>query len=265
MSQPAPATIMPRHYQAICGLALVAIFLAQFQQNIEMLINMSMLFIGAVSLLFRTRFSPLIVFLAIAAGQLLDHHRQNQFFTVDFRSFQFLDIDDMLLCLASLTYFAGVNRLHGLWFHIFPYDVRLEPAAGGKPDAGPSPQARSEQSLSQAELGWLLIPIPLFAMAAEFFALSLRQHWELVGLPPRWRQFLTIVWLILLVAFVAAHVFQYWRRIQMTHGEAQLLLHDVLWRETRGEQRRINRWIVWRNLRRQYAAYWSSEKKQGDP
>jgi hypothetical protein len=49
--------------------------------------------------------------------------------------------------------------------------------------------------------------------------------------------------------FLAAHAFRYWRRLQMDRTTAILMLQDILWRETRSEQRGINRWIVWRKLR----------------
>jgi hypothetical protein len=35
----------------------------------------------------------------------------------------------------------------------------------------------------------------------------------------------------------------------MTAEEATLFLQDVLWKETRGEQRRLNRWSAWARLR----------------
>jgi hypothetical protein len=37
---------------------------------------------------------------------------------------------------------------------------------------------------------------------------------------------------------------------RMTPPEAGLYLQDVLWRETRREQRRLNRWLAWAWLRR---------------
>jgi hypothetical protein len=34
----------------------------------------------------------------------------------------------------------------------------------------------------------------------------------------------------------------------MDRFTAQLMLQDILWQQTRGEQRRIQRWIVWKKL-----------------
>jgi hypothetical protein len=50
MSQPNPA-ITSRHYQALGGLALAAMFLLQMQQDIVVFVNLLMLFVGALGLL----------------------------------------------------------------------------------------------------------------------------------------------------------------------------------------------------------------------
>lgn len=255
---PAPPAAIPitmRHYQALCALALVAIFLVQLQQSLSIFLNALILLLGVVGVLFRVRLSPLILFIAMAASQLIEQYSQNRFFNPDFRSFRFLDVGDVVLCLATLTYLVGQYRLHGLWFNVLPNDPRqTQPphphplSPGGERETG---QARTEKSMTPAELMWLVIPIPFFAVAAELFALALKQHWDLVGFPPRWRQFLAIAWLVLLVMFACAHAFRYWRRLHMDHASAQLLLQDVLWHETRGEQRRVNRWFAWRKVKQQ--------------
>jgi hypothetical protein len=245
MSQPPAPSITIRHYQAIAGLALVALFLVQMQQNVNVLLNAIMLFIGTVCLLFPVRFSPLVVFIVLAVGQLLEQQSQNQFFNPDQRPFRFLDLFDVMLSGATLIYLVGQYRLHGLWFHVLPHDPRL-PSVPPSGTGARSAQARAEQTLHPGELLWLILPLPFFALAAEFCLLLLKQHWDLVGYPPRWRQFLLIVWLLVFGMFLAAQAFRYWRRTQMDRASAQLLLQDVLWHATRGEQRRINRWLAWR-------------------
>lgn len=235
--------ITERHYQAMGGLALAAIFLVQLQQATGMqqgslFVNLFVLLLGAVSLLYRVRISPVLVLCAIAAPILAEQYNLNQF-DLDFRSFRTLDIADVLLCVATLTYLVAQYRLHGLWFGVLPADPRLP-----REEA-----ARSEASLSAGELLGLIVPIPAAALLAQLACLLLRQHWTLIDLPPRWKQFLAIAWTLLLVLFLAAHAFRYWRRLQMDRTTALLMLQDILWRETRSEQRGINRWIVWRKLR----------------
>lgn len=237
--------ITPRHYQALCGLALATIFLVQIQRPsmempITLLVNLLVVFVGTLGILYRVRLSPILILIVFAVPHLAEQLLTDQIFNPDFRSFRFLDVADVLLCIAMLTCLIGQYRLHGLWFGVLSADPR-QPAAA---------QARSEASLSASELLALIFPVPIFALLAEFVALLLKQHWTLIDLPPRWQQFLAVAWAILLALFLAAHAFRYWRRQQMDRVSAQVLLQDVLWHETRGEQRRINRWLVWKKLRR---------------
>ncbi len=244
LPQPAGATtITARHYQAVCGLALAAIFLVQLQQSslampITLLANLLMIFIGTLGILYRVRLSPIFTFLALAFPLLMERYHADQLFGADFRNVRFLDVADVLLCIAMLTYLIGQYRLHGLWFGLLPSDARLKTET----------QARSQTSLSAAELAGLIFPIPVCALLAQFAVLALKQNWNLVELTPRWRQFLVAVWAILLIMFLAAHAFRYWRRLHMDRVSALLLLQDMLWHETRGEQRRIQRWSAWRKL-----------------
>ena len=238
MSEPAVTPISIRHYQAVCGMALVAIFLVHFQQNYPPLVNGLILVLGAVGILFRVRMSPLFLFIAMVAGHLIHQYNQSQFFIRDSRPTPLFDVTNVLLSMATLTYLLAQYRLHGLWFNVLGPDPRAQ-----------TPQARSEQSMSPAELMWLVLPIPVFAIAAELLWLLLRQQWDLVGYPPRWRQFLAIAWLVVIGIFAAGHFFRHWKRLQMDRATALLLLHDMLWNETRGEQRRINRWIAWRKVK----------------
>lgn len=243
MSEAAPARpITHRHYQALGGLALAAIFLLLLRHasahEMTLLVSAFVLLLGAVGLLSRVRLSPILVLCAIAAPMLAEQYYRNQL-DVDFRSFPILDVGDILLCCATLTYLIAQYRLHGLWFGVMPADARLSAQEA----------ARTEASLSAAELLGLIVPIPAAALLAQLACLLLRQHWTLIDLPPRWKQFLAIAWTVLLVMFLAAHAFRYWRRLQMDRTTALLMLQDILWRETRSEQRGINRWIVWRTLR----------------
>ncbi len=243
MSEPkAPPRITQRHYQALGGLALAAIFLTQLQatgiREGALLANLFVLLLGAVSLLYRVRLSPVLVLCAIAAPILAEQYQVNQY-SVDFRTFRPLDVADVMVCIATLTYLIAQYRLHGLWFGVLPADPRLSPGEA----------ARSEASFSPMELLGLIVPVPAAALLAQLACLLLRQHWTLIDLPPRWKQFLAVAWTLLLAMFLAAHAFRYWRRLQMDRTTALLMLQDILWRETRSEQQRINRWIVWTKLR----------------
>lgn len=237
--------ITSRHYQALCGLALAAIFLVQLQgaslaTPVTLLANLLVVFIGTLGILYRVRLSPIFVLVALAIPHLIEQHQTNQLFQPDFRSFRFLDVADVLMCIAMLTYLIGQYRLHGLWFGVLPADPRQPPAA----------QARSEMSLSAGELVGLIFPVPIVALVAEFAALAFKQYWSFIDVPPREKQTLAVAWALLLAMFLGAHAFRYWRRLQMDHVSSRLLLQDTLWQQTRADQRRINRWIVWKKLRK---------------
>jgi hypothetical protein len=227
------AKISVRHYQALCGLALAAVFLLQMQQNVSVFFNAALFAVGAVSTLFRFRVSPAWVLLVLAITHIFEQQHPRQIFQTDLRAAPPLDLTSVLLCMAMLTYTIGQYRLQALRF--------------GVPTGQPQP--RSEETLSLAELAALMLSAPVCALAAEGAALLLRQHWELVGLPPRWKQLLALVWVVIVGMFIAAHVFRYWRRARMTRDLALMALQDDLWNEPRGEQRRIGRWDEWRKLR----------------
>ena len=240
----AATPISARHYQVICGLALAAIFLVQVQQStvamaITLLANLFVVFVGTLGILYRLRLSPMFVLLALALPHLVEQHQSNQLFNPDFRAIRF-DVADVLLCIAMLTYMIGHYRLHGLRFGVLPPDARRSV----------TDQSRSSQSLNAAELTALIFPIPAFALVAQLAVYALKQQWTFIELTARWKQFLVLSWSLLLAMFLAAHAFRYWRRLQMDRFTAQLLLQDILWQQTRGEQRRIQRWMIWKRLKK---------------
>jgi len=240
VSEPSASRVTARHYQAMCGLALAAIFLVQVQHSplgmpITLLANLFVVFIGMLGILYRVRLNPIFALFALAVPQLIE---QSQVFSRDQRGARFLDVADVIVCVGVLTYLIGQYRLHGLWFHVVPLDPRV-PAER---------QTRSQGTLSLAELSALIFPIPICVLLAEIAALLLKQPWSLGKLPTQWNQFLAVAWVILLALFLSAHAFRYWRRRQMDRVSAQLLLQDVLWQQTRGEQRRVNRWLAWKHL-----------------
>lgn len=256
MSQPAApdsvaVTITPLHYQTLCGLALGTIVLIRMQhfgldRPSQLFVHALILSLGAFGILDRVRFSPMLMLLAIAVPYLIERQDSDPFFDPDLRSMRFLDGADVLVCMAALTYFIGHYRLLGLWAGVLPADSRSPAAARAKPAP---PQRRSEESLNAAEVAALVFTVPAFALLAEFACLLLKQPWMMTGIDPRWNQFLLIAWTMLLAMFLTAHAFRYWRRLQMDRATALLMLQDILWHETRGEQRRIHRWLAWKKLR----------------
>jgi hypothetical protein len=242
-----------RHYQAVCGLALSAIVLIQLQESsllpaVSLVVNVLIGVVGALGIFYRSRLSPMTVFIALAAPQIIEQFYANQRVIPDVRGKRFLDVADVLLCIAALTYFIGHYRLHGLWFGVLPADPRSTIPREGIKKPTP-PLVRSESSLTAAELVALIFTVPIFALLGEVACLLLKRPWAAIDLPTRWTQFLFVSWTLLFVMFLAAHGFRHWRRLQMDRATAMLMLQDILWNETRGEQRRIQRWRAWQRLR----------------
>jgi hypothetical protein len=242
--------VLPQHYQILCGLALGVLFLVQVQQGL-LLTNLAMLLMGVLAIVLRIRLSPLLVLLPLVGGQF--------YLQVVFRVWHtqaVLQPEDVLLCAAALGYVAGHYRLLALWGSILPADPRQRYHAQA-PVVVPlgrlgkvAPQHRPAALLSRGEIAWFVLQLPLFALLAQGAWVLLGIRREVLDLTPRWMQFVSLAWALALGLFVAGQFFRYWRLLQMDRVTATMLLQDVLWHETRGEQRRIARWLAWERLRR---------------
>src|SRR5207249_3269330 len=103
----------------------------------------------------------------------IEQYYSNQVLNPDFRGVRILDIGDMLTCMAGLTFFIGVYRLHGHWFSLLPADARQRRGPADKP-----PRVRSEASMSPAEFVPLLFTIPILALLVEFTCLFFKVRWS---------------------------------------------------------------------------------------
>lgn len=254
----APPPITPQHYQVLCGLCLGVAFLVQYQQGVWVA-GLLTLLIGVLGIVLKIRLSPLLVLLPVAGGQIFPR------FDLTIRAvdldwlaerYPLLQVPDVVLCGAVLGYLAGHYRLHALWYSILPRDPRRRfqretPLVVPAEQVGKvAPQRRSADSLTPAEFTRFVLQLPLFALLAQGALYLLTPRWSLVELSPRWMQLLVLVWALVVGLFIAGQFFRYWRRRNMSRATAVLLLQDVLWHETRGEQRRVSRWLAWWKLRR---------------
>lgn len=153
----------------------------------------------------------------------------------------FLDPIHLLLGFAFLAYALGHYRLLGLTQNIFPVDPRRRR------------QTRTRRPAALAtveELAAALITMPLCVAAAELCWYWLVGRWLLLGLPATFSRFLVLAWAVLAVTLVGAAALGWWRSQHQSPERAKMFLQDVVWRQTRGEQRRINRWLAWARLRK---------------
>jgi hypothetical protein len=242
--------VQPQQYQVMCGMALAAILLIQVQQGLVMS-GLVALLLGAAGVLLRARIGPVLVLLALVGGQLV-----RQYFSAPWTVHLALDVQDVALCAAMLAYVAGHYRLLALWSHILPPDPRqryhkqAHAVVPLKRLGRIAPQHRPVAHLSRGELVWFVIQLPLFALMAQGVWMVVGARRELHGFSPRWMQMLQLAWGLALCVFLAGQLFRYWRLWSMDPMTAQVLLQDALWHETRGEQRRIGRWLAWWKVRR---------------
>ena len=115
------------------------------------------------------------------------------------------------------------------------------------------PRKRNAWQGNASELLLFLASVPAFAIVANLLWVRLALDSTLFPgiLPPHWWQALVVIWFSALVLLCAHTFLAYLGRTLAGPEESLLYLQDQLWSATRGEQRRINRWLVWARLRAQ--------------
>jgi hypothetical protein len=237
------------HYQFLCAFCLAVVLLIQLQAGL-VLINLFGILIGAAGLVFRLRLAP-ILFVALVAIAQFTLARGAHFVFLD----RNMDLNDVLLCAAVLGYVSCHFRLQSIWYGVLPSDPRQR--AGPPRRAFPwirrrAPlvlEKRGANQIMPREFAWLVVTLPLWAVAAQLANKLIPRQWYLLGFPASFIQILVVLWL-LAVGFAVVRAFlNYWKHCSRDAALAQLYLQDILWRETRGEQRRVNRWLAWWKLK----------------
>jgi hypothetical protein len=237
------------HYQLLCAFCLAVVLLIQLQAGL-VLTNLFGILIGAAGLVFRLRLAPILFVALVAIAQLTLAHGAH----FDYVN-RTMTPNDVFLCAAVLGYVSCHFRLQSIWYGVLPSDPRLR--------AGPPRRAfpwirrreplvhekRGAQQITPRELAWLVATLPLWAVAAQLANKLIPRQWYLLGFPATFIQILVVLWL-LAVGFAVVRAFlNYWTHRDHDAATAQLYLQDILWRDTRGEQRRVNRWLAWWKLK----------------
>jgi hypothetical protein len=229
--------------------------------------------VGALGLLFRWRAAPVLVLLAVALllftwwfgtnpGRILQFaldwmmwwRVRIQPWTTGRPSRDILPISDLLLAVSLLGYAAGQYRLQGLLGHLFPADPRRarEAARHGKAEAKRVKEAlrRSPDLVAPRELVALLLALPACGGLAYLFWDWLMGRTTRLEIENSAWQGILVLWLLGGGVLAAAALLRYLALRRATSAEAAMYLQDQVWRETRGEQRMLNRWLAWAWLRR---------------
>jgi hypothetical protein len=148
--------------------------------------------------------------------------------------------EDLGLCCGVLAYVGGHFRLLGLISHLLPADRRQGPKS-----ARAAWQRRSPRLVTPAEVVTFVLALPVWCLLAQLCLGWLQRPREVLGFPPSAVRFLLLAWTLGIGGLIVAALFGQWRLRTMTPTEAELLLQDTLWRETRREQRRLQRWLAW--------------------
>jgi hypothetical protein len=246
----------PIHYQILGGAGLLLLFLAQLDQGIY-LGGLLVACIGLFGIVSKWRAAPLVLLGAFAAAQVGQHILVFRDFATEDRR-PLLHLRDVVLAIGLVAYIAANCRLQSLWSQIVPADprqrVRKRRRAGGRVGYAetPAPQPRASRLLTPQEIAAFVLMLPFWALLGQALWVFVAQPWPSefsVFESPRAFRLLSFAWLLIMGLLIAGTVLGHWRRRQMDRAAAQMYLQDTLWRETRREQRRIFRWLAWRNVR----------------
>jgi hypothetical protein len=231
-----------RDYSLACLIALLVVGAVLVQGGLGWGAALPVL-AGGVALTTSWGIGPPVV-LALVAAALLYQDR-----VLAYRRYVSPDsgpLADLALAAALVVYVAGQYRLMSLVRRAYPWDwrrARQAPGAGARPPALVAP----------GELLSLLLGVALFALVAFWFWSWFSVERAVPRLSFR-RETWHAVALVLLggaALAVAASVLGYLGWARATRAESLLYLQDQVWAEMRGEQGRLNRWLVWARLRAQ--------------
>ncbi|HEV3205252.1 MAG TPA: hypothetical protein VGY77_12745 [Gemmataceae bacterium] len=234
-------------YLITCLVSLGTILLVMLQRGAGMAALLPIM-AGLIGL--GTRFGPImfLVTLGLALNIL-------PFFGSSYSRPGFIDLPGLLLCGGVLAYVMAHYRFQGLVNHIFPPDPRRredQPKKRGLFSFQRRPlmkSRRSARSVSSLEILRLIVCLPIFAGLAQVMWIHLPTQGTNPGLRPAIWHAIILTWLFGSLWFIGAGILDYLRFRNMTGEEAALYLQDILWADSRREQRRINRWVAWARLR----------------
>jgi hypothetical protein len=233
-----------RHYTLLCLLSLLVLTLGLAQLDVGGLALLPML-AGSVAVAACWSVGPPLVLICLGGVMFVQLRVSGRGLLAGLPgSFA----ADLAVCAATLSYVMAQYRLQSLRRHIFPPDYRRKRPP--VPRLPPPEQPRSPELVGQAELLQLVLTALVIAgLTSALWSTVVRLRPPL-GFDRREWQGLLLVWGAAAVLALVGTVVGYLRLRKQTPEEALLYLQDQLWRETRREQSRLNRWLTWARLRR---------------
>ena len=236
------------HYYVVCLVSMSVIWLVLLRRELPATATLFPVLVGILGIAVRWRLAPVILLATLAVCLKFESTHEGQ------RVFR---VSDLILCAATLAYIAGQFRLQGLLDHVVPVDPRRREGPPrwhvGLLSIRYQPEVvrekRAASLVTREEVGMLILGSALWAGLAQICWNLLPLEKGNPGFPlPVWRAIL-LAWIIGASLYVVFGGLNYLSQRAMTVEEATLFLQDVLWKETRGEQRRLNRWSAWARLR----------------
>lgn len=242
-----------KYYQVFCAVALAMIFAVKAMDGITGATLLAL--VGVWGVLSKLRLAPILLLGMIALLELGRNYAWGNMGGPIFRPRSPLQVPDILLSVSVLGYVVGHYRLQSLVLNVLPLDPRQRT---GPPrwyvwpptwHSGIQPTLRSGNLVTAREIGVLVIVLPLAAMIAQAVWAALAPPRPVFDFSPAVSRMLLLAWSLVPAVLCAAVIMSLWRRRHMGPEAAALYLQDVLWAETRREQRRLWRWAAWRRLR----------------
>ncbi len=245
----------------LCSLVVMVVALTEFGLDEYALIPFGL---GALALWMRWTSVP--PFLLLVLGFLVMYHSSRE----DSRFFggrlvpaaRTLAVRDpaspmnFILVAATVAFTIAYYRRLSMLENVFPADPRKAPPAepGGKPVPLP-PARRSAALATPPEMIAVAVTVPVWCALGYFLWVALARtppppDWPAQQLRGEWG-LLVLCWALAVGGAAGAALIGYLGRSRATPEQSLLYLQDQLWRQTRGEQSRIDRWLVWARLRGQ--------------
>jgi hypothetical protein len=248
-----------RSYLLICMVAVLVMFMNEMERGFDYFTPFPIV-AALLGLVIRSSLASLMMLFLLTLRLFLYHllvlgTLSSRFWYIQPRRF---NLSDVIMGGAVLAYMIAHLRLAGLVSNIFPGDPRhREPRPKNDWGGGGTREVRQRRSVRLVgPMEWIvfLLALPVFPLLANLLWLIRPKPWAIGDLPPvfwRWTALIAPAWLLAVVLLVTGSLLGYWRRRNMTSTEGQLVLQDIVWKETRREQRRVNRWLAWDRWRRQ--------------
>jgi hypothetical protein len=243
-----------RDYRLVCLVALIMLTLLLLEEGFGIWAGLPMI-LGGVGVLARWGLGPILVLFTLTFLQGL----RRWFLTIPWSwPDESPVVLDLVVASLTLVYVIAAMRLLALQSHTIPPDPRrarkrMDIWLAGRWLLSKEATHRSLLEPPSGEVLEVLLSTPVFVLVAwlGWIRLSVQPVPDLLNVRQEMWRIMLLVWGGGIVLAAAYAFMGYLRGTQASREEGLLYLQDQVWSATRGEQRRINRWLQWARLRKQ--------------